>query len=343
MDQDFYKKIITGAILVALLILSYFLLKPILLSIITGLILAFVFAPLYDLMNKKIKSKNLSVTIICLILLAIIVIPLWFLTPVVLDQAVKVYAASQKIDLVAPLKNVFPSLFKSDLISTEILPIVKSFILKSINSLTNSFAGLILNFPTIMLQLLVVIFTFFFALRDKNSLIEYVKSLLPFPKEVEKKLFDSSKGIAASVLYGQVVIGTIQGIVTGLGFFIFGISNALLLTFLATLAGIFPIIGTSVIWIPVAAYFLIQGNSFAAVGVSVFGLLSSLVDNLLRPIIVSRRTSLNSSLVLIGMIGGIFLFGILGIILGPLILAYLLIILELYRKGRGPEILKIEN
>ena len=85
-------------------------------------------------------------------------------------------------------------------------------------------------------------------------------------------------------------------------------------------------------------YLVIAGNTFSAVGVTIFGLLSTGVDNLLKPIIVSRRTQMHSSLILFGMVGGLFLFGILGFILGPLILAYLLILIETYRNKKTPGI-----
>jgi len=167
----------------------------------------------------------------------------------------------------------------------------------------------------------------------------YIKSLLPFTKDVENKLFKLSKDITSSVIYGQIVIGIIQGLLLGLGLFLFNVPNALILTLLACLAGVFPIIGVAIIWIPVVIYLLIAGNTFPAFGVIIFGLISSSIDNFIRPIIVSKRTHMPSSLILIGMIGGLFLFGILGLILGPLILAYLLIILEIYRNKRTPSIL----
>ena len=169
-------------------------------------------------------------------------------------------------------------------------------------------------------------------------MLAYVKSLLPFSKEVEKKIFEYSKGITSSVLYGQVIIGILQGITAGLGFFIFGVPNALFLTSLSMMAGIFPIIGTTIIWLPVAIYMFMGGNTVAAVGVVLFGLISSVVDNFLRPMIVAKRTKIHSSILLISMIGGLFLFGIIGFILGPLIISYLLIMLEIYRNRRTPEI-----
>ncbi len=338
MEDIYLRKITTTVILAILIVLSFLLLKPILLSIIVGVILAFIFNPLYNLLHKFTNSKNLSATLICFFLILLIILPLWFLTPILIKQSIKIYTASQQIDFVAPLQNIFPSLFASEEFSAEIGSILHSFVTKMTNSLMNSLSQLILNFPGLFLQFLVVFFTFFFVLRDKEQLITYIKSLLPFSKDVETKLFESSKGITSSVIYGQVVIGLLQGLVVGVGFFIFKVPNALILTLLASLAGIFPIIGTTLIWIPVIIYLFIAGNTFPAVGVAIFGLVSSSIDNFIRPVIVSKRTKIHSSLILVGMIGGLFLFGILGFILGPLILAYLLIILEIYRNRKSPGI-----
>lgn len=336
MADEYFKKIATTIIIAGLIVLSYLLLKPLLTAIIIGIILAFIFTPIYDWVNKRLKMKNVSAFLMCILLILIIVIPLWYLAPVMINQSIKFYMASQQIDFIKPLENIFPSLFQSETFSNEIASAIRTFVTKTTNSLMNSLSNVILNFPTIFLQFIVTFFTFFFVLRDKRNLISYIQSLIPFSKDVEKKLFKSSKDITVSVLYGQVVIGIVQGLVTGLGFFLFKVPNALLLTALAALAGIFPIIGTAIVWIPVAIYFLIAGNSFAALGVMVFGLISTIIETMIKPVFVSRRIQMNSSIILIGMIGGLFLFGILGVILGPLILAYLLIVLEIYRNKKLP-------
>ncbi len=338
MDDAYFKRITTAVILITLIVLSFFLVQPIIKSIIWGVILAFIFTPVYTWVNKIINSKTISASLICVLLLSVIILPLWFLTPIAINQSIKVYVASQQINFVSLLKTIFPSFFTSEEFSIEFGSIISSFVTKSTNSLMNYLSELILNFPSIVLHLFVVFFTFFFVLRDKELLIEYIKSLLPFSKEVEKKLFESSKGITISVIYGQIIVGIIQGLIAGIGFFIFSAPNALLLTLLAILGGIFPIVGTFIVWVPVSIYLFIGGNTFQAMGVLLFGIFSSSIDNVLRPIIISRRTRMHSSLILIGMVGGIFMFGILGLILGPLILAYLMIILEIYRDKKSPEI-----
>jgi predicted PurR-regulated permease PerM len=338
MNEEDFRKFTTIFVLLALVVLAFFLLKPILISIILGILLAFLFLPLYNLTVRLIRSRNLAAFLMCILLIALIVIPIWYLAPIVINQSIKFYMASQQLDLITTFKHIFPSFFQTEQFSAEIGSAIQSFVTKSTNAMMNSFSNFILNFPTIFLQFLVVFFTFFFVLKDSKGLVDYIKSLLPFSKEVEKKIFTSTKSITMSILYGQVVLGIFQGIIAGVGFFIFKVPNALLLTVLAVIAGILPIIGTAIIWIPVAIYFLIAGNTFSAIGIIIFGLISTIMESFFRPLWVSRATKINSSVLLIGMIGGIFMFGVLGIILGPLILAYLLIVLEVYRNKKIPGI-----
>jgi len=343
MNDDYLKKIIIAIILVVLLVLSFFLLRPILLSVIAGFVLAFIFTPVYNWSSKFLKSKKLRAALICTILILLFILPIWFLTPVFIDQSIKLYLASQKINFIEILQNIFPNLLASEGFSTEIGMVIQSFVTKTTNSLVNSFSQLIINFPNLLFQFLILFFVFFFVLIDQEEIISYFRSLLPFTKDIEGKLFKSSQKIVSSVIYGQIVIGILQGILTGIGFFIFGVPNALLLTLFVMIAGIFPIVGPTIIWIPIAIYFFFIGNSFSAFGIIIFGISASMIDNFLRPILVSKRTHLHPALVLIGMIGGFFLFGILGFILGPLILAYLIIILEIYRNQKIPGILIQES
>jgi len=336
MDGKSYNQVASSIILGVLIVLAFLLIKPMLLAIIFGFILAFIFLPLQRKLLRCTNSKTLSAFIVLLLLVAVVIIPLWFITPVLLKQSIQIFIASQEMDLVGPIKEIFPSLFSIETISNELTNVIYSSITKLTNSAMSTFSSLILNFPTIALQLLVTLFVFFFTLRDGNKLVDYLQSILPFPKKIEKSLFKSTEDITFSVLYGQVIIGILQGLLVGIGFFIFGVNNALFLTLLAAIAGILPIIGTAIIWLPVAIFLLVKGNIGAFIGISVFGLLSSLSENTVKPAFVAKRTNVNSAIILLGMIGGLIMFGIIGVILGPLVLSYLLIVLEVYRDKRIP-------
>jgi predicted PurR-regulated permease PerM len=210
MDTDITKKVLTAAILVILIVASLFVLKPIIMSIILGVILAFIFTPIYDFAFKYIKRKNITAFLMCLLLICIIVIPLWYIAPIAINQSIKFYMNSQSIDFVTPLRSIFPSIFQSQQFSNGIGLAIHSFVTKTTSSLMNSLSNVILNFPTLFLQLLVAFFSFFFVLRDKEDLIIYIQSLIPFSKDVEKRLFKSSKDLTISILFGQIVIGIVQ-------------------------------------------------------------------------------------------------------------------------------------
>ncbi len=338
MDKEYFRKISSIGIILILLVLLFFLIKPILLSIIVAIILAFLFSPLYEKLAKFLKSKNLSAFLLCILLLTIIFVPIWFFGPTLINQSIKIYFKSQQMDFVTPLQKIFPSLFASEVSSKEIGSAIYSFVTNLTNSIMNSFSDLIRNFPRFFLQSLVAFFVFFIALKEQKTIVNYFKSLLPFSKEIKNELIKSSKEITTSVLYGQIFIGVLQGLLVGIGFFIFKVPNYLFLTIIACLLGVIPIIGTSIVWIPVMIYLIVKGNLSLAIGVACFGLLASGIDTFVKPVIISKKTMLHPALILIGMVGGLSLFGILGVILGPLIIAYLLIILEIYRDKKTPEI-----
>lgn len=344
MEKDVQK--VSASVLVGILVvLSFFVVRPIIISIISGILLGFVFLPLYNLVKKKISNKNSAALVVCLILILAILLPIWFFTPLLLNQSIQIFISSQQMDFVTPVKSIFPSLFSNEQISSEVTQVLNSFITGTTSGAMNIIADFLVNLPTFLLQLTVVLFVFFFVLRDSEEFVGYIQSVLPFSKEVEKKLFKSSKEITSSILYGEFVIGALQGVAVGIGFFIFGVPNALFLTILAILAGILPIIGTTIVWLPVVAYLFISGDVSSAIGLAVFGLFSNIVDNILKPMVVSKKADIHPGIVLLGMIGGVFFFGFIGFIIGPLVLSYLLIVLELYRDKGSPSVFiqKVES
>jgi len=334
MEKNNLNNIVIASISIILLVLSFLLLRPILISIIFGFVLVFIFAPLYNLIHKKIKSKNLCATIVTTILILIIVTLLVLLVPVIVGESIKLFTSAQTIDFVAPIQNLLKSFEGGISVAIQTDTILHSFITEFTTGLINSISDFLKDFPIIFLQLTVVFFTFFFVIRDKEDFVEYVKTILPFPKEVQDRLFKATSEVTASVLFGQVIIGFIQGIVAGIGFFLFSVPNPLLFAILAVIAGVLPIVGPFIVWVPIAVFLLVSGNAAAAIGVTIFGVASSVVDNFLRPIIIAKRLRMNSLLALLGVIGGILFFGVIGLILGPLIIAYLLIFLEIYRNKK---------
>ena len=331
-DRTTFKQLISGVLILGLFFLAGIIIKPIIIAIISGILLAYLFYPLYSWILRKLKNENLSALIICLGLLIIIFGVVSLILTSLINQAANLYLALQDVDLANALTQSLPKFLTTELSST-IGGSINTFISNSFSDLLSKTGDFVLYLPIFLLQLFVSIFIFFFALKDGKKGIEYVKSLRLLEKDTQEKFFKQFKDITYSVLMGQIVVGIIQGLIAGIGYFIFGVPNALILTLLTMVIGVIPLIGPWLIWIPVVLYLFATGHSGAALGLLIYGLvIISWLDAFIRPIIVSKRTRINSAIVIIGMVGGLFVFGILGLIIGPLILSYVLLIIELYRR-----------
>ena len=176
MDNEYFRKITTTAILIVLVILSFLILKPILLSIIMGIIMAVVFFPVYSWILKKTKLKSVALISICLFLVVLIVLPFWFLMPIFVKQSFEIYVAAQKIDFVGVFTKLFPSL-NSEQFTSQFGSVFSGFVTSSLNSFVTSVSTLLLNFPILFLHMVVVFATFFFVLKDKEEILDYLRGL----------------------------------------------------------------------------------------------------------------------------------------------------------------------
>lgn len=326
-NEILFKKLIIYSLIAVLIAISLIVLWPIFLSVITGLILAYMLYPVYKLVFKVIREKNISALIIVLLVIFLLFIPIWFVFPIMLRQLVDIYIYTQTLDFSIILKGIVP-----ESLSKDTMMIITTFISKVANEIFSRSSETLLNIPNLALQAVVILFVFFFAMRDLDKLKVYVKKLSPFSQEFEKSISKQFRDVTGSVIYGQIIVGIVQGLITGIGLFIFGIPNALVLTIMAMFLSVLPIIGAWLVWLPASIYLLAQGHTGAAIGLFAYGaILVSWIDNIIKPYIVARKTKTSSAIILIGMIGGLIVFGIIGLVLGPLILLYLIIILDAYQ------------
>jgi predicted PurR-regulated permease PerM len=332
MDENYFNKFITVAVIGVLFILAYLVVRRIVISLILGIILASVFRPLYRYLNKKIKSSNISAAILCCLLLLITFVPIVFLTPMVFTQTFDLYVSAQNVNLQKTVGKVALHFLNSEEIASKIALKSNALISKVLNYFINIISEFLMDLPNLFLQFLIVVFVFFYFLRDWETFKEYVVGIFPFSKEAERRFFKQTSDITHSIIYGQFLIGTIQGIIVCAGFYLFKVPNPLIWTIAATIAGILPVIGTTVIWLPIAIYIGLTSSLFSGIGIAFFGLLSNAAETFGRPVWVSNQANIHPAIVFIGMIGGVFYFGFMGFLLGPLILSYLFIVLDLYRE-----------
>lgn len=192
-------------------------------------------------------------------------------------------------------------------------------------------------------QLLVAPFALYYFFRDGGAILGFVRSLLPLSEREADELFDRVWSMTHATVYGTLVVASIQGTLGGLMFGILGIPGAFLWGVVMGLLAVVPVLGAFVIWVPAAAILALQGHWGKALLLAVWGtIVVGLIDNLLYPMLVGKEMRVHTLPVFIAIVGGLVLFGAAGVVLGPILLAVDVAILDILKRrtaaGRPAEI-----
>ncbi len=329
-NEKLVKELLAITLIIIFGVLIFFAIKPILFAILWGMIFAYVFLPVYKRLLYYVKNSYVASALTLIIAILIILIPLWFIIPLAVQQIFEVYKFSLSLNFDSLISAVFPSASQSFIIQAS--AVLNTILGKLTSYVLNVLIELSLNIPLLLLDLIIVALIFFFTLKDSEKLKEFVRSLSPLSISNEKLVVKHFKDITYSTIYGRFVVGVVQGLLSGLGFLVFGINNALILTMFSVFLAVLPMLGVYFVWIPVAIYLFASGKIIIAVVFVLYNLIIvSNIDNVLIAYMVSKRTSLSPLIALISSIGGLFLFGVIGLILGPLLFAYFIILVDLYR------------
>lgn len=189
-----------------------------------------------------------------------------------------------------------------------------------------------------LLGLVLMIYLAFFLLRDGPALVRLLIRALPLGDRRERHLFDQIAAMTRAMMKGTVIVGVIQGALGGLMFLVLGIPGPLLWGVVMVILSMIPIVGAGLIWGPVAIYLFATGDWIRATVLVVFGILViGLVDNFMRPILVSRDTRLPDYVVLFSILGGLMTFGINGFVMGPLTAALFVAFWRIFVRDFNPE------
>jgi predicted PurR-regulated permease PerM len=187
------------------------------------------------------------------------------------------------------------------------------------------------SFVKILLSVFVSLVAFYFFLKDGGRLKKYFIELSPLNDRDDEFIVSQLELSVSAVIKGNLTIGLIQGLLTGIGFTIFGVPNAVLWGGVASVAAFIPGVGTSLVIAPAVIFLFFTGNAFNSVGLLAWGSTAvGLIDNFLAPKLVGRGMKLHTLAVFIAVLGGITFFGPLGIILGPLAVSVCLALIDIY-------------
>jgi predicted PurR-regulated permease PerM len=206
---------------------------------------------------------------------------------------------------------------------------------KTATFLGQRFAGLVRNLVSFFVDLFILIFAVFFMFRDGESIVRGARHLLPFDQEIQKEMVEESKElIFASVAVG-LLVALIQGLLGGLSFALVGISAPIFWGVLIAFVSLVPVVGSLLVWGPAALWLGFSGHwGKALLVVAICGGVSTIADNIVRPLLLRNRTRLNELLLFIGVLGGLQVFGLLGLVAGPTIVAAAMGVFRVYMDRR---------
>jgi predicted PurR-regulated permease PerM len=334
----FYGLLLIGIVLAVLIFL------PFLTPIVLAAALAVVFGPLHRKVQStlfKDRERSSAAALVTLVLVAIIV-----LVPALLIVG-KIYAEIQTmyaylIDEGGRSQFITAINGWSDLLTIKIFSLYPDYSFDSFNltailkkGLEWAFSNLDSIFTSITRMAFdgfILLLALFYFLRDGRELKRQIIAISPLGDADDEKIMRKLQRAIYSIFAGSILIGLIQGILVGIGFWIFGVPSPALWGFIAAIAALIPGVGTSLILIPGIAYLFLIGTTGPAIGLLIWGLLAvGLIDNFLGPVFMNRGIKVHSFMVLISVLGGLSFFGPIGFVLGPIILAFLFSLLEIYR------------
>ncbi len=316
------------ALFLALIYVSFLIVQSFLSAIFSSCVLAYIFHPVYKSLNKKIKSKQVCAFFVSALMVVVIVLPLLILGNLIIKEAVSAYNS----ELILSADNILQKVFGSN---SDLSSLVSNFISKALTYITKQAEDFIVSIPSKVFGFLIVIYAFFYLLISGESLVEKLKLALPF-KEKEKLVRNLGETTNA-IVYGIFVIALAQFVIASLGFEVLGISNPLLWGLVIGIFGLIPFLGPALVWIPFMVMNLLRGNYSTAVWITILGITLSLIDNIGRSWIIGKKSKMHPVVVLVGLIGGAALFGIVGVVVGPLVLSFVSVVVSEYGLGENKD------
>jgi predicted PurR-regulated permease PerM len=318
------------------LVLTFFVFLPYVSILFLALVFAIIFYPFHERIlrifsNRKTIASITSVFIVFLLISG----PVSFFTTLLFQEASDMYRTVVNADngnsmlgismFEKKINDLFPGFFPNAEVDT--IQYVKQGLSWILDNLSVFFGG----FLKIAIGLFLMLLALFYFLRDGKHFVDTLVEISPLPDDSDKKIITKIVVAVNSVVRGHLVIGLAQGFLTGVGFALFGMPSPVLWGSVAAVASLAPTVGTSLVILPAVLYLFFTGHVLASVGLLAWGVIAvGLVDNLLGPILIERGIKIHPFLILLSALGGLSFFGPVGFLAGPVLLALLFALLDIY-------------
>lgn len=334
-------------ILVAAIILTIFIFYPYLTSLLLALVFSVVFRPLHRWVSRIFSRGNqrssISTFITLMIVALAIITPLIFLGKQIYTESEQLYYSltdeGQRSQIISTLNSVSQALSSRlfnafpayDFDSLNITTYIQNFLEWSFANLDTIFSSV----TKLLLQIFIMLFALFYLLRDGGKFRQDLISISPLNDSYDEKIMAKLKQAIRSVVVGSLVVSLIQGILTGIGFYLFGVPNPALWGSFAVVSALIPGIGTSLVIIPGVLYLFFTSTHIHSLGLLIWGIVAvGFIDNYLGPLLVNRGIQIHPFIILLSVMGGLIFFGPIGFIAGPLVIALLYALLEIYKNTK---------
>jgi len=317
---------------VAIMIISLILMWPFVSAVFGAVVLAYLFYPVYNFILKIIKNETISAFLTAVIVICIIVFPIIFVGNALFSEASDLFIQVKSIDF-SKFEEKYLSTFIGKTLGKDISLI--DYVRDGLDRLTTAIlqrtGEFIFTLHEKLLQIFVTFFLMFYFLKDGKRLLFTIKEALPLKRKYKAVISDKFNNTIYATMYGIVITAIVQGIAAGIGFWIFDVSSPFLWSTVMILLSMIPFVGPALVWLPAAIIKLASGETVNGFGLLLYGIfIVSTIDNIVRPKIIGSRSKVHPAIVLIGVLGGLKFFGIMGIIIGPLILSILTAFFEIY-------------
>jgi predicted PurR-regulated permease PerM len=353
-----YRRTIALIAVAVVLFIAFLIIRPFLVAIISAMVLAYLFYPIYKWMVNHLPAflprEALSSLTTCLIIILFIVIPLGAITAVLTTELRNGYIYLQEAVNLPGFGFGLPSLAGEKALPYPGIPSLKipffegreiginlaNFkepVLNLAGQVITWIQGILLKIPNMMFTLFITIFSVYFFLKSAHQINIFMRNVFPLPHGKYNQIFRRFDDLSRGMINGQIVVGAIQGFLAWTGFIILGVPNPVLWAVLTAVISIIPLLGAALVWFPIAVYLivagLVVGTYWKGIALLVYGfLVISTIDNVLKPKIVGERARVHPLVIFFGILGGIQLIGIPGILIGPLVLTLLDVVMEIFRE-----------
>ncbi len=324
------------------LYLTFSILAPYLQVLFLAIVFAVIFEPVFKRLEKGLKGwSSVAAFITVLIVIFIVLLPIILygmaLSGEIRNLYTSFFTASNSTDWISTLTtnaNIFiqehtPFAYQAPVFDTAQ---TQEYIFSIFAWVRGHFGDIFSGLTTFFIDLFLLVVSFYFLLRDGEILRKFVITISPFNDERDEEILMRLKRAVMSVVKGSLFISLVQGTLTGIGFYMFGIPSALLWGGVATIASLVPSVGTSLVIVPGIIYLFALGQTSNWVGLLIWSIMSvSFIDNILASYLVGRGARVHPLLVLLSALGGIGYFGPLGFIFGPVIVSFLFALFDIYK------------